>query len=426
MSTRWTTYKRIDPHPQGPFHGLWGYPDVWKGNALKQFGKILAVLALVAATAAITYCVTVDQLGGGHPALAKVEEIRRYLDKYFIDEYDEQAVLAAADTAMGDAAAAAMLEATGDEWSYYVSAKDYRAFQEQSENAYVGIGVTILDHEDGFEISAVSPGGPADLGGVRVGDILVAVEGESVLTLGREETVARVRGEPGTPVSMTFLRDGKTLDLKLTRGSIETTVATLKMMDGIALIRIANFDRHAAEQTLQAIDEALSNHAKALVFDVRNDPGGYKDEMVQILDRLLPEGVIFRSRSYAGEEEPDLSDAACVELPMAVLVNEESYSAAEFFAAALQEYGAAKVVGTQTYGKGNFQWQLPLSDGSAVSISVGKYYTPKGVSLTGTGITPDIVVDLDDEQFYALYAGTLAPEDDPQLQAALAAVREAP
>lgn len=380
----------------------------------------------MAATAAITFCVTVYELDGGHPALAKVEEIRRYLDKYFIDEYDEQAILAAADTAMGDAAAEAMLDATGDEWSYYVSAKDYQSYQEQSENAYVGIGVTIKDHEDGFEISAVSPGGPADAGGVRAGDILVAVEGESVLALGREETVARVRGKAGTSVSMTFLRGGRTFDLTLKRGNIETTVATLEMMDGVALIKIANFDRHAAEQTLQAIDSALSQDAAALVFDVRNDPGGYKDEMVKILDRLLPEGVIFRSRSYAGEEQPDLSDAACVELPMAVLVNRESYSAAEFFAAALQEYGAAKIVGTQTYGKGNFQWQLPLSDGSAISISVGKYYTPKGVSLTGTGVTPDIPVDLDEEQFYALYAGTLAPEDDPQLQAALAAVREAP
>ena len=395
---------------------------------MKWILKGLATLSLMVATAAVTFCVTVYQMGGvsENPAEAKIEEIRRYLDLFFIDDYDEGKVVEAGRTAMGDAAAKAMVEATGDEWSYYVSAADYKSAHERSENAYVGIGVTIEDDAEGrgFAVREVASGGPADLGGVLPGDILVTVEGESVLELGQQGTVDRVVGEAGTEVTLTFLRGEDFLELTLMRASIVSTVATLEMLDGVGLITIKNFDRHAAEQALAAIENAIGQGATALVFDVRNDPGGYADEMVAILDRLLPEGVLFQSRDYAGKKEEERSDAVCVELPMAVMVNGESYSAAEFFAAAMQEYGAAKIVGEQTYGKGNFQYEFSLSDGSAVWLSAGKYYTPNGVSLAGVGVTPDVTVELDDEQFYELYYGRLARDEDPQLQTALELVRE--
>ena len=395
---------------------------------MKWFWKGLAVLSLMIVTAVVTFSVTVYQLGdvSENPAAVKVEEIRRYLDLFFIDEYDEPTVLEAAETAMGDAAAAAMVEATGDEWSYYVSAADYRKAYERNENAYVGIGVTIENDEKGrgLIVRDIVSGGPADVGGVRLGDILIAVEGESVLEIGQDGTVDRVVGEAGTDVRLTFLRDGETLELTLTRESIVATVATLEMMDGVGLITIKNFDRHAAEQTLAAIESAIEQDAVGLVFDVRNDPGGYSDEMVAILDRLLPEGILFQRRDYAGRKEEERSDGICVDLPMAVLVNRESYSAAEFFAAAMQEYGAAEIVGEQTYGKGNFQYEFPLSDGSAVWLSAGKYYTPNGNSLAGVGVEPDIPVELDTEQFYELYLGRLPLEEDPQIQAALEAVLE--
>ena len=146
--------------------------------------------------------------------------------------------------------------------------------------------------------------------------------------------------------------------------------------------------------------------------------------MVKVLDRLLPEGELFRSVDYTGAEEIDTSDAECVTLPMAVLVNEDSYSAAEFFAAALQEYDAAQVVGSKTTGKGNFQTAFRLSDGSLLNISIGKYFTPNGVSLTETGITPDIELDLSEEEYAKLYTKTLEKSDDPQLQAAIRALGE--
>ena len=389
---------------------------------MKRIWKFFLVLALVAATAGITFCVTYYELGGATGTStvgAKTAEIQDYLENYFIDEYDE--------TTLGDAAASAMVAATGDRWSYYISAADYASYLEQMNNAYVGIGITIIADEEaqGFTVSSVTPDGPADVGGVQAGDLLIAVEGESAWELGQEETVNRVRGEAGTEITLTFSRNGEEYDVTLVRGSIETQVATYELTeDGIAIITILNFDSNCADHTIAAVEQALKDGAKGVVFDVRNNPGGMKTELVKVLDRLLPEGVLFRSVDYSGHEEEDTSDAQYLDLPMAVLINEESYSAAEFFAAALQEYDAAVIVGTQTCGKGNFQTTFQLSDGSAIAISIGKYFTPNGVSLTDVGVTPDITVDLDDEQFLELYYGLLPMEEDPQMQAALEAVRE--
>ena len=322
--------------------------------------------------------------------------------------------------AAADGAAAAMIEATGDEWSYYISADEMMEYTEQMNNAYVGVGVTIQSSDLGVEITDVTAGGPADQAGILVGDILTHVDGQSTAELGVEGTPELVRGEVGTAVQFTILRGEEVLELELIRAEILTDVATAELLDGdIGYITIANFDQRCAQQTLECVQTMLDQGAKALLFDVRFNGGGLKDEMVQILDYLLPEGPLFRSVDYAGKEEVDMSDAAWLEIPMAVLVNEDSYSAAEFFAAALQEYDAAEVVGVQTTGKGNFQYTLSLSDGSAVALSVGRYCTPNGVSLSDVGITPDVIVDLDYEDYAALYYGTLDKADDEQLQAAI-------
>ena len=177
---------------------------------------------------------------------------------------------------------------------------------------------------------------------MQVGDIITEVEGESTLTLGMAGTRAKVRGEEGTSVALTILRGGERLTLTVERRSIETAVATYEMLDDqIGYVKIANFDTRCFDETSAAIDALLADGAQALIFDVRNNGGGYKDELVKILDRLLPEGILFQSEDYSGNKQTDRSDAACIELPMAVLVNQDSYSAAEFFAAALQEYGWA-------------------------------------------------------------------------------------
>ena len=348
------------------------------------------------------------------PVQAKAAEVQEIIETYFIDDYDE-------DT-LADGAASGMVDATGDEWSYYLSADEVAAYEESMANAYVGVGITITEDAEagGMRVEEVVSGGPAEEAGIRVGDLLLAVEGEDVLTLGIDGTRNLVRGEEGTHVNMHFSRNGAEYDVSVERRSIETPVVTGELLDeNIGYVKIDNFDERSAAETIAFVKDLIGQGAEALLFDVRFNPGGYADELVKVLDYLLPEGDLFRSVDYAGREEVDTSDASCVELPMAVLVNEDSYSAAEFFAAALQEYEWATIVGSQTYGKGNFQTAFYLSDGSMVNLSIGKYYTPGGKSLSETGVTPDVVVDLDDEQYALLYYNALEQADDPQFQAAI-------
>ena len=348
------------------------------------------------------------------PVQAKAAEVQEIIETYFIDDYDE-------DT-LADGAASGLVDATGDEWSYYLSADEVAAYEESMANAYVGVGITITEDAEagGMRVEEVVSGGPAEEAGIRVGDLLLAVEGEDVLPLGIDGTRNLVRGEEGTRVNMHFSRNGTEYDVSVERRDIETPVVTGELLDGsIGYVKIDNFDERSAAETIAFVKDLIGQGVKALLFDVRFNPGGYADELVKVLDYLLPEGDLFRSVDYAGREEVDTSDASCVELPMAVLVNEDSYSAAEFFAAALQEYEWATIVGSQTYGKGNFQTAFYLSDGSMVNLSIGKYYTPGGKSLSETGVTPDVVVDLDDEQYALLYYNALEQADDPQFQAAI-------
>ena len=193
----------------------------------------------------------------------------------------------------------------------------------------------------------------------------------------------------------------------------------------VGYIKINNFNDRCAEEVLAKYEELEKEGAKAFVFDVRGNPGGYVHEMVEILDYLLPEGVLFRSEDYMGNVDEDKSDADCKTAPIAVLINGDSYSAAEFFAAALTEYEYAVTVGQPTTGKGRFQQTIPLSDGSAINLSVGKYTTPKGVDLSEVGgLKPMIPVDVSEETMNLLYSESLKAEEDTQLQAAIQAVQE--
>lgn len=350
----------------------------------------------------------------------KLDEIVALLNEVYVDGYDTDK--------LGDYLAQAAVAATGDRWSYYVSAEDYDAFVESNENAYVGIGVTVEssdDLTDGVQITKVTPNSPAEEAGIEADDRIYAVEGETVESLGLDETKNRIRGEEGTEVTLTILRGEKKFDVTVKRASVEVEVVKYSMLDGsIGYIKINNFEANSADRTIEAIDALRGQGAKALVFDLRFNPGGRKDELVRVLDELLPGGPLFRSVDYKGNESVDYSDADCVELPMAVLVNGDSYSAAEFFAAALQEYDWATVVGTKTCGKANYQQTFRLSDGSAVAVSTGHYQTPHGVTLANVGVTPDEIVEVDNKTYLELYKEAVAVKDDAQLQAAIKAVKD--
>lgn len=344
----------------------------------------------------------------------KLDRLENLIQERYIGEADGEA--------MEDAAAAAMVKATGDRWSYYIPASQYEAHKEQSENAYVGIGITIQQAEDGsgFLIVMVNQNGPAQEAGVQVNDLLIAVEDQDVRVMTADQVRELIRGEAGTKVSLTVMRQGEHQTLAVKRRRIESAVATGQMLaDGIGLVKISNFDERCASESIAVIQKLQQEGAKKIIFDVRNNPGGYAEELVKLLDYLLPEGDLFRSVSYDGTEKVDTSDADCLDMPMAVLINGSSYSAAEFFAAALQEYQAATIVGEPTVGKGVYQTTISLGDGSAVALSTGKYFTPKGNSLTDVGVTPDVRVDVDEETAEKIYYGTLGYADDLQIQAAI-------
>ena len=381
--------------------------------------RILLVLShiLVALIAtALTLFVIVGQAGSTYSKLDQLEDL---IMEVFIGEADK--------TKMEDAAANAMVDSLGDRWSYYISAADYGAYMEQMKNAYVGVGITVQERKDGtgLDVMAVTAGGPAEEAGILAGDVIVGVEGERIAGQNANDISAKIKGEEGTSVSLMILRGGEELTVSVMRRQIKVPVATYKMLpDGIGLITIENFDERCASESITAIEELMKQGATKLIFDVRNNPGGYKDELVELLDYLVPEGLIFRAEYYNGKVEDDSSDARELNVPMAVVVNENSYSAAEFFPAALRDYGKAVIVGQQTSGKGYFQSTYQLKDGSAVGLSIGKYYTPKGVSLANVGITPDIEVEVGDEIYAQIYYGTLDSMEDPQIQAAMEALKD--
>ncbi len=375
--------------------------------------KLLILLSYVAVSVlstVLTLALYTWQTGG----ISKLDQLETLIEDYYIEEADS--------TLLEDAAASAMLDATGDRWSYYIPAAQYDAHVETVENAYVGIGITITVAHDGsgLQIMEVNPGSSAQEAGLQVNDVIIAIEGQDAAGMTTTDARNLVRGKEGTQVELTLWRSGDKLTVSVTRRKVQVTVASGQLLEGnVGLITIENFDDRCADESIAAIESLLEQGAESLIFDVRNNPGGYAHELVKLLDYLLPEGELFRTVDYQGKEHVDKSDANCLEIPMAVLVNGDSYSAAEFFAAALQEYDAAVVVGEKTTGKGYFQSTFRLNDGSAVALSIGKYYTPKGVSLEGVGITPDVELILDKEAAVDLYYNQLEPMEDPQILAAM-------
>ena len=319
-----------------------------------------------------------------------------------------------------DQALSGMVAGLGDRWSYYVDEESYAALQDSRANEYLGIGVTVTtEREEGLSVLSVTPDGPADRAGVVAGDVITAVDGVSVAGEARFEGTGLIGGEAGTQQKLTLLgADGTTREVTVTLEYIQVAVVQGTMLDnGMGLVTICNFNSRATEEFEAAVTELVEQGASALLFDVRNDGGGYVRELTQMLDFLLPEGPVFQSSPRWGSATVIESDADCIDLPFGVLVNGQSYSAAELFAAQLRESAGALIVGEVTSGKGYSQRTFPLLNGGALGLSTARYSTGSGVSLIGTGLTPDVEVSLTEEEAAKLAAGQLAPEEDPQLQA---------
>lgn len=350
----------------------------------------------------------------------KLAELLNVIDTAYIGDADP--------TVMTDAAAAAMVEASGDRWSYYVSAAEMEEFSTMKENVFGGIGVSIVyqNADEGILIETVDPGGSAQKAGIHPGDIIIEAGGQSLIGMDPSTAASFIRGEIGTDVIIKVLRDGEELTFTVKRAKIEETVAAGVLLEGnVGYIVIQNFNDRCASETIACIEDLIEQGATKLLFDVRFNVGGYVSELVDLLDYLLPEGDLFVSEDYTGVKQTDTSNPSCLRMPMAVLINAYTYSSAEFFAAVLEEYEWAFTVGEHTVGKGNYQITIPLSDGSAVSLSVGRYYTPiKGIWLEESGgLAPTIEVEVDEETLAYIYAGLLDPMKDPQVLAALEALK---
>lgn len=384
----------------------------------KRIFQVLSYVLVAVLTASITVMLTLGSVlsQGGK---SKLDALNQLIKDKFIGEADEKKI--------GDAAANAMIETLGDRWSYYIPADEFADYQDQKKNSYVGIGVTITPASDGsLEVKQVTAGGSAEEAGVQAGDFITGVNGQSIMGTDLNTISAMIKGEAGTTVELTLSSGGQEKIVTVTRRQIRIPVATGKLLDGgIGLVRIENFNTNCKTETIAAIESLIEQGATKLIFDVRFNPGGYAKELVDILDYLLPKGDLLRTEDVSGKVEVETSDEKCLQMPMAVLVNGDSYSAAEFFAAALSEREWATVVGEQTSGKGYYQVTYSLPDGSAVGLSIGKYFTANGVSLEGVGITPDVVVPVDENTASAIYAGTIEAAADPQIQAAVKALTNA-
>lgn len=346
----------------------------------------------------------------------KIGEIRRTVDAYYVGQYDQQEAV--------DDAAAGFVVGVGDRWSSYMSAEEYQAYKLSFSGQSFGIGLYTAYDADQNELRIVEvfPGSDGEALGLQKGDLILGAEGKTVEKDGYSDTIAAVAGDEGTKANVTIQRaaTGEVETVEMERKTTDTIMAAGHMLkDGqTGFVRIYNFHRGSEKQVREQVEKLTAEGAKRLIFDVRNNPGGSVDSVCDALDALLPEGKIMTLRTKAGKETVYESDKNEVDLPMAVLVNADSISAAEFFAAALQEYGKAVVVGEQTIGKGYSQQNYELSDGSALHLSDQEYFTPNGKSLIGTGVTPD--VESSPAEGFNLYF--TPQEDDVQLQAALAAL----
>lgn len=339
------------------------------------------------------------------------------IERDFVGEYDREEYM--------NTVLKTMVDALGDEWSYYLDTSSRQAEVERSDGKYVGIGITVDTlQRDGIHIKTVNPNGPAQEAGVQAEEIIRAVNGTSITPENWQECLDQIKGEEGSQVTLELEdKDGALRTVELVRTQVHDIFVRGELLpDQVGLLTLTHFSADSSEQLRECIEELTQAGAEALVLDLRYNPGGRVTELVKILDQFLPEGPVFITRDAKGHEQVDTTGEDHIELPLAVLVNQHSYSAAEFTAAQLQESGRAVVVGEKTYGKGFAQRSCQLYNGSAIHISISRYFLASGTSLIGTGVTPDVECSLSEVDEQKLLARTLSPEEDTQLQAAIQAI----
>lgn len=344
----------------------------------------------------------------------KLEVLEQLVDKMYFGDVDQEE--------LRSGIYEGYISGLDDPYSVYYDEKATEEMMETTSGEYDGIGAVMSQNlETGvITVSQVYEGSPAEKAGIRAEDILYKVDGEEVTDRELNEVVTDIKGEKGTKVTLTLLRGEKREEIETVavRETLEyRTVSSEMMDDGIGYIQITEFDGVTYDQYTEAYAELEDQGMQGLIVDLRGNPGGNLDTVCDILDTILPEGLIVYTEDKEGTRDEKVSDEEHqIDIPMAVLVNGYSASASEIFSGAVQDYGLGKIVGTQTYGKGVVQQIFDLKDGTSVKLTISEYFTPTGRSIDGEGITPDVEVEYEyDEE---------NPDKDNQLEKALDVVRE--
>lgn len=384
-------------------------------------------------TAVITAFATAAAMGAGCYAVIyktssidkfekKISMINSYLESGYIYDYNEDEMM--------EAAVAGYVDGLDEPYTHYYTPEDFETYNENIQDSYVGIGVVVGLNESGqIEVVAPFEGSSAYEAGVMPGDILFAVDGEEFGDR-MEDAVAKIKnGAEGTSVTITFLRGGERIEKTIERRRVSSESVTSEMLDGnIGYMRISAFntadegnDQNTFTEFEDNFEKLKEQGAEKLIIDLRDNPGGALDVVCDIADAILPEGIITYIEYKDGTRDEYKSDADEIDMPMAVLINENSASASEVLTGALKDYGKAVVVGKTSYGKGVVQSVIPFRDGSGMSLTIARYYSPNGVCIHGTGIEPDIEVDMP-EEYRNYYASMVEHDDDTQLQKAIEAL----
>lgn len=323
----------------------------------------------------------------------KLEEIDTYVRENYFNDIDEEE--------LSYGILKGYINGLGDKYSEYLSPEEYKEMLAEDSGKIVGLGITVSKDSNGYiTITSIMTESPVSQSVLEVGDIIVAVDGKDVLEIGAEDAINSMNGTEGTDIEITIRRDGKDIPLKFTRETIEITSVTSRMLDNyIGYIKISSFLENTPDQFHTELEKLTADGAEAIIFDLRDNGGGLAESLEKCLDPLLPEGVIAVEK-YKDEHTETLiySDESELDIPMTVIVNENTASAAELFSVALRDFKSSPLVGVQTYGKGVIQSYKPFDDGSAVYLTIAEYQTTLSECFDGIGLTPDyITVQSDDE-----------------------------
>lgn len=381
---------------------------------------LLAFIIFVGGAIGITYKHMLDLVGGkdDFDEAKRYIEIKDIVEDQYIDEVSRQA--------LGDYAAAAMVSGLADNWSYYMSADEYKTYQLNSANEYSGIGMSIMKQDDGnFQVVSVNADSPAGLAGLGAGDVITSVDGEDITSMSLDEARKLIRSKMNGKFTLGL---GRKNSIEVDCSSVYQSAVNYRLEKTEAgYVQILNFEAGSGEDAIAAVEDLLNQGAVALCIDLRGNPGGLDSEAAKFLDYLLPNGTLFIETDKQGNEKVTTSDGMCIQLPMCVLVNAETFGEAEVCAAVLQEYQWATVLGEATTGKTRTQETIPLEDGSALRLSTGTYLTGNRTDISAKGgVVPDLILYNSDASATGTTDGTVgestgvgASSNDEQLMQAL-------